>query len=449
MVAPSTAGHGARAAVRYLMHDKPSEEDPRPTTSNRVAWTHTINLATDNIEESGRIIQGHRYDAPWLKAAAGVRPGGRPLKENLQLFTLSWHPSENPTQQEMISAVLEAATELGLEKLPLILVAHSDRDHAHVHVIASRIDPETGRAKNIHEPKKKLSRWAAEYEQRRGRIFVPRRLERQEARARYNPAAPTPLPPMQRRHRPGGRTPHTEEETSEWRSIVRNQQGQPDADPANHLAARVALSQLQARRRAVNGRLAEIRSGVRAGIRTGTRQLGGGLVASASTVSAGVATTATRAMTFAAQATTWGLGAGGRTGLALGSGGLALGATTVRGLGRGLRGIARLPSRAVDVAMALIPGDGGAEADRYDRAVRSVERDRRHGLNLRAPRPSTPTPSEPPSAKKKTSRSWTSWRKPAALPRPPQRSGTMPSPKPAPPLAGSRGPDHTGRGPRR
>ena len=452
MVASTTGGHGVRAAVTYLIHDKATDEDPRPKTSNRVAWTHTVNLPTDDVELAARIIQGQRYDAPFLKAAAGVGPGGRPLKQNIQLTTFSWHPSEKPTKEEMISAAMEGMAVLGLEKLPVILVAHCDRHHRHVHAIGSRIDPETGRAKNIHQPKLKLSRWATEYEQRRGRIFVPRRLERQAARARYNPSAPIPLPPMQPRHRPGGRTAHTEAENKEWRTLYDAQGRDPSPDLAQLEAVRVGLARMQDRRRRVNARLADVRAAIGAGVRTGANVI-------TSRVGAGVATTATTMSHAVGVARRAGRAVGITSARHLGTGAELLtdGAiATVRATGKGIvgavAGIARLPSRAVDVAMALIPGDGGAEAERFDRAVRSVERDRRRGgLDLRAPRPATtPTPSEPPRAKKKKTRSWTSWRKPAAaLPRPPQRSGTMPSPKPAPPLAGSGGPDHTGQGPRR
>ena len=241
---------------------------------------------------------------------------------------------------------------------------------------------------------------------------------------------------MQRRRGPGGRAPHTAEETREWRTLERSQRAEPDADPANHLAARVGLARLQARRRAVNRKLAAVRSEVGARVRAGTERLGGNLAAAASRVGGGMATTATtmgRVMNFAGRAGRV-LGATTARGLGTGAELLSDGAVaTARATGKGLLGIARLPSRAVDLAMMVLPGDGGAGADRYDRAVRSVERDRRRGLDLR-------NPTSPPSSR-------STWGRHPARPAPPRATAPRSNararlktpaanpPKTAPPLA--------------
>ena len=58
----------------------------------------------------------------------------------------------------------------------------SHRDgQPHVHVIANRVDPESGQAAGLNRSKLKLSKWAEEYERGQGKIRCPQR-ERNNAR---------------------------------------------------------------------------------------------------------------------------------------------------------------------------------------------------------------------------------------------------------------------------
>ena len=55
------------------------------------------------------------------------------------------------------------------------------RATARAHVIANRVDPESGKAAGLSRSKLKLSKWAEEYERRQGKIRCPQR-ERNNAR---------------------------------------------------------------------------------------------------------------------------------------------------------------------------------------------------------------------------------------------------------------------------
>ncbi|MCY3678445.1 MAG: relaxase/mobilization nuclease domain-containing protein, partial [Gemmatimonadetes bacterium] len=63
-----------------------------------------------------------------------------------------------------------------------LIVAHEDTRHPHVHVIANRVDPETGKAAPLGNSKLRLSRWAEGYEREQGRIRCERRVENNERR---------------------------------------------------------------------------------------------------------------------------------------------------------------------------------------------------------------------------------------------------------------------------
>ena len=58
----------------------------------------------------------------------------------------------------------------------VLIVAHDDTRYPHVHVVANRVDPETGKAAKLGNSKLRLSRWAEGYEREQGRIRCERRV---------------------------------------------------------------------------------------------------------------------------------------------------------------------------------------------------------------------------------------------------------------------------------
>ena len=81
--------------------------------------------------------------------------------------------SGNHERQESLKA-------LGMERHQALVVSHRD-GQPHVHVIANRVDPESGKAAGLNRSKLKLSKWAEEYERVQGKIRCPQR-ERNNAR---------------------------------------------------------------------------------------------------------------------------------------------------------------------------------------------------------------------------------------------------------------------------
>ena len=61
-------------------------------------------------------------------------------------------------------------------------MAHNDTAHPHVHVIANRVDLETGRAASSSNDRLRLSRWAEGWERRQGRIRCPARVSHNRER---------------------------------------------------------------------------------------------------------------------------------------------------------------------------------------------------------------------------------------------------------------------------
>ena len=175
-------GRSFAGVAAYCLHDAPEPDDRSPETSERVAWTDTRNLPTIRAERAARLMAATAKAAPDLKRLAGGSPGGRKLAKPVLHYSLSWARDETPTRQEMSRAVDGSLEALGLESHEALIVAHDDTRHPHVHVVANRVDPETGKAAKLGNSKLRLSRWAEGYERDQGRIRVERRVKNNERR---------------------------------------------------------------------------------------------------------------------------------------------------------------------------------------------------------------------------------------------------------------------------
>ena len=112
----------------------------------------------------------------------------------------------------MNRAAEETLKALGLERHQALIVAHRDKDHPHLHVIANRVNPETGKAAKLGNDRLKLSRWAERWERERGQVKCPERAKNNAERAkggpvRERPEVPAHRPPPARANAEGGTGP--------------------------------------------------------------------------------------------------------------------------------------------------------------------------------------------------------------------------------------------------
>ena len=112
--------------------------------------------------------------APELKCLAGAAATGRKLEKPVCHYSLNWAKEEKPDRQEMLRAAAESLKALGMERRQALIVSHRD-GQPHVHVIANRVDPESGKAAGLSRSKLKLSKWAEGYEGEQGKIRCPAR----------------------------------------------------------------------------------------------------------------------------------------------------------------------------------------------------------------------------------------------------------------------------------
>lgn len=169
-------GAGFKGTAAYYLHDKEAE------TAERVAWTETVNLITSDPEKATRVMAATAMSQNEFKIEVGIKATGRKLEKPVYVYSLSWHPDEQPDKATMVEAARESLKALGVEDRQALIVCHNDEPHPHVHVIVNRVSMEDGRAANMRGDHLKLSRWAESWEKRHGKIWCETRVQNNERR---------------------------------------------------------------------------------------------------------------------------------------------------------------------------------------------------------------------------------------------------------------------------
>lgn len=166
-----SSGQSFKGLAQYLAHD------PKAKTSERVAWTHTLNCANDNVLSAVDEMLWTYRDAELLKKEAGVRGGGRTLEKPVKHFSLNWAPDERPTQEHMIATAEDFLKFMGWHEHQAVLVAQTDKEYSHVHCMVNAVHPETGLKLDDGFEKRRAQEWALEYERANQRIYCEERLK--------------------------------------------------------------------------------------------------------------------------------------------------------------------------------------------------------------------------------------------------------------------------------
>lgn len=177
MIAKVTNGGSSfKGAFLYYLHDKGTQ------TRERVDWTHTENLLTDDPDKAWKVMAYTAREAGRLKEASGQRASGRKLEKPVFAYSLAWHPEQNPDRDQMLEAARKSIRYLGLEEHETLIVAHRDEPQKHVHVVINRVHPLTGIAASTGRSKLRLSEFALAYEREHGKIYCQQREQNHRKR---------------------------------------------------------------------------------------------------------------------------------------------------------------------------------------------------------------------------------------------------------------------------
>lgn len=194
----SKSGSSFRGAGKYFLHDKAAskdlDNDLKPKTDDRVAFTETRNCVNDDphlaIDEMWATAAAQND----LKRASDLSLAGRKCTDPVKTISLSWHPSETPTPEQMIEAADGYLAKMGWNEHQAVYIGHNDTAHSHIHIILNRVHPETGLVLDDYKDRRRAQEWALEYEKEHGRIFCEKRLDYDRDRPAAERAANDNLP---------------------------------------------------------------------------------------------------------------------------------------------------------------------------------------------------------------------------------------------------------------
>lgn len=121
----------------YLVHG-PAQDDDRAEglqdyllgpTSNRALWTSVRNLPTDDPQLAARIMTA--------TAAQNVR-----VQKPVYHLSLALEPGEELSRQQWEQVADRVLRDLGLDEHQVLIVAHDDTEHPHVHLMINRVHPQ-------------------------------------------------------------------------------------------------------------------------------------------------------------------------------------------------------------------------------------------------------------------------------------------------------------------
>ena len=90
-------------------------------------------------------------------------------------MSLSWARGQEPTNAEKLEAAQSALRAIGMDGAQAVFFSHSDMPQSHIHIVASRINPATGKAFSDTMDNAKAIGWSLRWEREHGQITENRR----------------------------------------------------------------------------------------------------------------------------------------------------------------------------------------------------------------------------------------------------------------------------------
>jgi len=165
MIGVSSSNKSFRVLARYLVEGRTEEAE------KRVAWIASRNLPTDDPELAAKIMRA--------TAAQNVR-----VKEPVYHVALSFDPGDTVDRAAMERVADRVLETLELQEHQVLIVAHADREHPHMHLLVNRVHPETGKVWSRWQDYPAIQRVLREEEEALGLRRVPGRFTERAASER-------------------------------------------------------------------------------------------------------------------------------------------------------------------------------------------------------------------------------------------------------------------------
>ena len=171
MIPHIVKGKGISGALAYVMGQGNDHETKRRKTlaegeesRAQIVGGQNFGFEIDSKESLELARRGMEWNGlPQNQASRGIK-----CEKDCLHASLSWEKGQNPTAEEMDEAARGYLKALGMEKAQAVFVAHNDTAQKHLHIVASRIDPTTGKTFSQQDDFAKGLAWSMEFEKAQG-----------------------------------------------------------------------------------------------------------------------------------------------------------------------------------------------------------------------------------------------------------------------------------------
>jgi hypothetical protein len=171
-------GSGISGAIRYAMGEGNDEETGKRKQREPGQRSRTEILGGQNFPfeiDSAERVELARRMMEYQALPENQSSKTRKCENDCLHLSLSWNPGETPDRAEMIEAAQGVLKALGMERARALFFAHHDTEHRHMHIVASRIDPETGKTFAEARGDYKIAQeWALQWEKAHNQISPAR-----------------------------------------------------------------------------------------------------------------------------------------------------------------------------------------------------------------------------------------------------------------------------------
>jgi hypothetical protein len=160
VIASTSSGKKFGGLARYLVVGRSGVE------VDRVDWATSRNLPTEDPELAATLMQA--------TAEQSVR-----VQKPVYHVSLSFDPTDQVRRQQIEQVADRLLRALELQEHQALLVAHRDREHAHVHIVVNRVHPDSGLAWERWQDRPRIEKELRSMERELGLRQVPGRLHRE------------------------------------------------------------------------------------------------------------------------------------------------------------------------------------------------------------------------------------------------------------------------------
>jgi hypothetical protein len=188
----------------------------------------------DDGSKAGRIAwhEGRNVWAPTVADGASVMAAlsaASPTRKPVYHLSVSFDPGDRPGRPVMVAVADRLIADLGLQDHLAVIVAHRDRDHAHFHLMVSRVHPVSGRLWKIDFSMREVERSLRHQERELGLRENPGHLYRLPGQARPERSASVGAGVLRRESRTGTR-PYVEIARQQLAADLRDARGYEDLE---------------------------------------------------------------------------------------------------------------------------------------------------------------------------------------------------------------------------